>query len=105
MRSQSATKNTKRGAVNRAEVCREALQLYMHRLRFLFAAFLPALFAFLDWGLSEEVFKVFSPLGVEASPQAMEELSSGEAAHRGARGRKKLGIDLSIPFRYSKVRA
>lgn|SRR4051794_35454975 len=30
MRSQSATKNKKRGAVNRAEVCREALQLYMH---------------------------------------------------------------------------
>jgi hypothetical protein len=46
------------------------------------------LFALVDWRLSEERFKVISPLGVEASLKAMEELGSGEAAHRAAQGRK-----------------
>jgi DNA invertase Pin-like site-specific DNA recombinase len=40
--------------------------------------------AMVDRRLSEELLKVISPLGVEASLKAMEELSSGEAAQRAA---------------------
>ena len=40
--------------------------------------------AMVDRRLSEELLKVISPLGVEASMKAMEELSSGEAAQRAA---------------------
>jgi hypothetical protein len=40
--------------------------------------------AMVDRRLSEEVLKVISPLGVEASMKAMEELGSGEAAQRAA---------------------
>jgi DNA invertase Pin-like site-specific DNA recombinase len=40
--------------------------------------------AMVDRRLSEELLKVISPLGVEASLKAMEELSSGESAQRAA---------------------
>jgi DNA invertase Pin-like site-specific DNA recombinase len=40
--------------------------------------------AMVDRRLSEELLKVISPLGVEASLKAMEELNSGEAAQRAA---------------------
>src|ERR1700682_2626275 len=40
--------------------------------------------AMVDRRLSEELLKAISPLGVEASLKAMEELSSGEAAQRAA---------------------
>jgi DNA invertase Pin-like site-specific DNA recombinase len=40
--------------------------------------------AMVDRRLSDELLKVISPLGVEASLKAMEELSSGEAAQRAA---------------------
>ena len=40
--------------------------------------------AMVDRRLSEELLKVISPLGVEASLKAIEDLSSGEAAQRAA---------------------